>query len=85
MQKQDRYGWRGAIENGLDDLRHTWERLWFGRKVTGEAHVFPEHETSSALFDRLYGKGNQPDHSQAQTREHEAPEQSHAHSIEIER
>lgn len=61
MHKYQRHGSiAGAIENALDDLRHTWERLWFDRKVTGEVDMFkanPAQAHSTAeMFDQMYGR-----------------------------
>ena len=63
MHKNERHGITGAIENTLDDLRHTWERLWFDRKVTGEVDMFVKSEpetpqilSTAELFDKFYGR-----------------------------
>lgn len=88
MQQNRPYGWRDSVENALDDLRHTWERLWFGRKVTGDIEqMFPdpalrEPETAAQAFDRLYGKDPRPEPGQAQERGREAPDHSQTHEIE---
>lgn len=53
----------GAIENALDDLRHTWERLWFDRKVTGEVNMFPhlsQQPDTAEVFEKYFGKGQEP-------------------------
>lgn len=64
----------GAIENTLDDLRHTWERVMYGREVTGDVNMFPhihnepEHQQErAASFERLYGK--EPETSPERTKE----------------
>ena len=58
----------GAIENALDDLRHTWENLWFGKGITGEVNMFQpqgQEQTTAELFDTLYSPSNEPpDHGQ---------------------
>jgi hypothetical protein len=69
----------GAIENALDDLRHTWERFAYGRKITGEVDMFPSPErqeprlSTAEMFDRLYGRtperGEDGRESQTQQRE----------------
>ena len=66
----------GAIEHALDDLRHTWERLWFDRKITGEVDMFkiPEREqeqpqpSTAELFDRLFGRTAERDEGHAPER-----------------
>jgi len=68
----------GAIENALDDLRHTWERFAYGRKITGEVDMFSPayehtadpHQGTREAFERVYGRKDAPE----QGREREAQE-----------
>jgi len=71
MRKNERQGIMGAIEYALDDLRHTWERLWFDRKVTGEVDMFVNpnaqsqepHQTqpsTAEMFERMYQDNPEP-------------------------
>jgi hypothetical protein len=53
----------GAIENALDDLRHTWEKSWFGNEITGDVNMFQpqgQEQTTAELFDQLYSSSNEP-------------------------
>lgn len=68
----------GAIENTLDDLRHTWERVMYGREITGDVNMFPHIHNEpepqpdrESSFERLYGK--EQDNSKEQARESVAP------------
>jgi len=58
----------GAIENALDDLRHTWEKAWFGNEITGDVNMFQaqgQDHTTAELFDTLYSPSHEPpDHGQ---------------------
>jgi hypothetical protein len=75
MNKSQRAGIYGAIENTLDDLRHTWERLWFGNEVTGEVNVFTtETMAYSCSADELYPNTCRPDPSDGRGLEQEPPE-----------
>ncbi|SMF97922.1 hypothetical protein SAMN02949497_0332 [Methylomagnum ishizawai] len=83
----------GAIENALDDLRHTWERFAYGRKVTGEVDMFtptyehtadPHQETREA-FERVYGKRDTPEQGQEREREREGRAREPEQEREIER
>lgn len=78
-------GFAGALEHVLDDLRHTWERFVYGRKVTGDVDMFPPPARqgaeaapdTAALFDKLYGRTAERDGEQApergQGQERDAP------------
>lgn len=56
----------GAIENTLDDLRHTWERVMYGREITDDVNMFPhvhkadEHQLERAsAFEKCFGRSGE--------------------------
>lgn len=48
-------GIKGSIENTLDDLRHTWEKVVYGEKITGEVNMFPKENEPSQATNNFYG------------------------------
>jgi hypothetical protein len=59
----ERSGTYGAIENALDDVRHTWEQSVYGREVTGEVSIAPAETPEIApaySADDLYQDAYRP-------------------------